>query len=309
MEREEPFQTVLILDQPIRVRIIKEEPWFLVRDLSNVMGIDRTTIPKIIERSPRDFEGWYLLCDVTSPEEISFNRGNLKKSGKSDLLINEQAVYLTFGSLTGSRVKRPEAAEMIHKFKRAYPEILKALRKGELQPPKTLENTLRNLYNSAYEMRGRGCDLSLFKDLICYAAGKEIGFDETQVQSILQSDLTTHPDDVICNFSQLMIDYDMDIDEIKRSMLQLGWVGYNKIDGYYITRTGGKYLIQDTLIRGSTRITRYGLNAYRAWLYIKRNPSFEINKLISAENMGLFLNYFHNLETISKINRLPDGYA
>lgn len=133
---KEGFQIVEMFGHLIRAEIENGEPWFVVQDLSKMFGIHPTTIPKRIDNNPDDFDGWVRLTDITSSRGKSAGLENLNQS---ILLVNEQAVYSIMGGLTTKRIKNPEAREMVRKFKRAFPELLKMIRTGEVKVVKNDE--------------------------------------------------------------------------------------------------------------------------------------------------------------------------
>lgn len=125
----EGFQVITFCGLSLRAIFDEETPWFVARDLGRALGIHDKTIPTRIYENPREFEGWVRVRDVTYPRGNSLNSANLPHS---DILLNEQAVYLILGGLSAKRVKDPAAREMVYKFKRLFPEIIKAFRTGEL---------------------------------------------------------------------------------------------------------------------------------------------------------------------------------
>jgi|GEM_PF-7107302 len=136
VKSDEGFQLITLFGFEIRAEIVDGEPWFVVQDLSKMFGIHEKTIPTRIKNNPDDFEGWIRLGDVTYPRG---NSPGLENLNQSILLANEQAVYLIMGGLTTKRIKNPEAREMVKKFKRAFPELLKMIRTGEVKIVKTEE--------------------------------------------------------------------------------------------------------------------------------------------------------------------------
>jgi hypothetical protein len=126
---ENGFQIIKLFGYDIRALIEGGEPWFVVADLSKMFGIHETTIPKRIDNNPEDFEGWYRLTDVTSPRR---NLPGFENLNQSLLLVNEQAVYLIMGGLSSKRIKNLDAKEMVRQFKRAFPELMKMFRNGEV---------------------------------------------------------------------------------------------------------------------------------------------------------------------------------
>jgi len=159
---EEGFQIVEMFGHSIRAEINNGEPWFVVSDLSKMFGVHEKTIPTRIKNNPEDFEGWTKVRNVTYPRGDSPQSENLLQS---DLLVNEQAVYLIMGGLTTKRIKTPEARNMVRKFKRAFPELLKMIRTGEVKIVKT-EGWDYKRYLAAQGAKFLGDSIHAFIDLL-----------------------------------------------------------------------------------------------------------------------------------------------
>jgi prophage antirepressor-like protein len=132
LRTNEGFHIVQMFGYDIRVDVRGIEPWFVVQDFSDALGIARNTIPKMIERNSSLFEGWVSSVDVTYPEEKSSKLKNLNNSGSSLLVMNEQATYSVLSRLSSGRMKSELAKVAVLKFQRAFPELLKMIRTGEL---------------------------------------------------------------------------------------------------------------------------------------------------------------------------------
>ncbi len=132
LRTNEGFHIVQMFGYDIRVDVRGIEPWFVVQDFSDALGIARNTIPKMIERNSSLFEGWVSSVDVTYPEEKSSKLKNLNNSGSSLLVMNEQATYSVLSRLSSGRMKSESAKVAVLKFQRAFPELLKMIRTGEL---------------------------------------------------------------------------------------------------------------------------------------------------------------------------------
>lgn len=140
LRTNEGFHIVQIFGYDIRALIEDGEPWFMVQDISKMFGIHENTIPNKIENNPEDFEGWVRRRHVTCPRGNSPQSKNLIQI---DLLVNEQAIYLIMGGMSIKRIKNLEAREMVRKFKRAFPELMKMIRTGELVVVKNEEWDLK----------------------------------------------------------------------------------------------------------------------------------------------------------------------
>ena len=108
-------------DHDIRVLEKDGEVWFPVYDLSKAWGIDRSTIPKQIERHPDDFKGCVSDVDILS-------------TGSAIKCVNEPGLYAVLAITSIKTVKNPGAKEVIRKFRATAPRAIQAIRKKETAP-------------------------------------------------------------------------------------------------------------------------------------------------------------------------------
>jgi len=123
------YQCIQLFGSDVRVEIDGDEPWFVLNDLSKMLGLHENTFHNKIANNPEEFEGW------THRGHVTWTRTNLSQfeiNQQSLLLVNEQAVYLLLAGVSTKRIKNPDVKERVISFKRAFPELLKKIRRGEL---------------------------------------------------------------------------------------------------------------------------------------------------------------------------------
>ena len=114
----------------IRIAEQSNDYWWIVADLSKAWDLHRNTLNDIIGRHEWKFAGNYTTIAHGSCAGL--------------IGVNEVGVYLLMGAVHINQVKNEKAKTAIKKFNKAWPELVKSYRKGELVPqlPQSKQATL-----------------------------------------------------------------------------------------------------------------------------------------------------------------------
>jgi prophage antirepressor-like protein len=122
-EKEMTPQTQLTLSnlfdgKEIRIAEQSNDYWWIVADLSKAWDLHRNTLNDIIGRHEWKFAGNYTTIAHGSCAGL--------------IGVNEVGVYLLMGAVHINQVKNEKAKTAIKKFNKAWPELVKAYRQGEV---------------------------------------------------------------------------------------------------------------------------------------------------------------------------------
>jgi hypothetical protein len=120
-ERVAGSQALATLFEGKEIRVIEkgDDLWIPVIDLSNAWEIDRTTPLNIISRNAETFEGMVSGGDITSQVGTK--------------CLNEFGLYMMMAKVSTCRLKNKKAKEVIVRFQRWLPELVRNHRKGTIQ--------------------------------------------------------------------------------------------------------------------------------------------------------------------------------
>jgi len=115
------------------VRAIEQngEVWFPLIDLTDMWGLHRNTLRDMIKRNEKKFQGFVSTCaHVTCAGQVA---------------VNEPGLYLLMGAVNTSRLKNPQAAEVILRFQRWVPKLIQQYRKKEIvQAPANQDEQIKS---------------------------------------------------------------------------------------------------------------------------------------------------------------------
>jgi len=225
--------TAIAVFEGKEIRAIEKDGdvWIPVVDITKAWGISRSTLPDIINRNERLFQGYHVLASVTpsSPDEP-----------ESKLIcVNEQGLYLLMGRLNSDRVKDPYAAETILKFQRWVPELLKAFRKGDVRLSKELEAVVRSHLNIADAMvEFAHVDRGIMTTVALARVESETGADLSWLKGLVRKDRAQPPG--YLNATQIGQEFAMSNKTINQLLAQLGFQ-YWAISQWQPTNIGRGY--------------------------------------------------------------------
>jgi len=116
----------LILFEGHEVRTVEYdgEVWLPLMDLSIAWGLDRTTLPKHIDRNADFFEGCSRRVDIMSHDGT-----------ESLICVNEEGLYLLLARISKGKVKNPNVKTSITRFRKMVPKLIRHERRrtGDLK--------------------------------------------------------------------------------------------------------------------------------------------------------------------------------
>ena len=116
-------ELILFEGKEVRTNEQDGEVWLPLIDLAGAWGLDRTTLPKHIERNTDFFEGCSKVVDILSHDGSKL---------ETQECVNEEGLYLLLARVSKGKVKNPAIKESITRFRKMVPKLIQSERKKEI---------------------------------------------------------------------------------------------------------------------------------------------------------------------------------